>query len=607
MLFTCTTRQNGVFALLASSASLPPVLSGSVHGLEVRTSGSQLTGWWDGVQMVAATSTFMQTATRHGLGWNTAFDPSATFDNFEIWNAHVVAPPSAPASPNPANAALGVATNATLAWSATGATSYDVAFGTANPPPPVTTSQAGTTYTPPPMANSATYLWQVTSRNAGGSTVGPVWTFTTAGAVPVPTAPAHPGPANAATGVATTAALTWSAPGATSYDVAFGTANPPPSVATDLTSATYSPVMVASTTYFWRVTARNGGGSTVGPVWSFTTAVPPVNLLASDSFTGTGPLTSHAPDVNQQGMPWQVHGATGTPALSGGRVGITPGSGHVQAVLATGAAHIRMGVDYRVGTSPNQMASLVFRFIDANNHVLLMFYDSALHLYARQNGVFTLLASSVPLFPVASGSTHRLEVRTFGSLLSGWWDGVEVVAANSTLMQQATLHGLGWNTAFDASATFDNLEIRDVIVVQTPDAPVLPSPATGAVGVATSATLSWVATGATSYDVAFGTANPPPLVSAAQIGATYTPTLAAATTSSGGSRREMVVERSLDRCGRSRRPHHPLRRAHLSSSLHQMVRLVSGSMHHWCGPRPGRRVTTWRSEQSIHRHRSLPG
>ena len=55
-----------------------------------------------------------------------------------------------------------------MSWSATGATSYDVAFGTVNPPPPVTTAQSGTTYTPPPMANSTTYFWQVTARNAGG-------------------------------------------------------------------------------------------------------------------------------------------------------------------------------------------------------------------------------------------------------------------------------------------------------------------------------------------------------------------------------------------------------------------------------------------------------
>jgi Zn-dependent metalloprotease len=522
-------RQNGVYTLLASSAPLPPVPSGSVHRLEVRTSGSQLTGWWDGVQMVAATSSFMQPATMHGVGWNTAFDPSATFDNFEIRDAHVVSPPGAPGNPSPSNVATGVATNATMSWSATGATSYDVAFGTVNPPPPVTTAQSGTTYTPPPMATSTTYFWQVTARNAGGSTAGPVWSFTTgAPPLPAPGVPATPSPANAATGVATTAALTWSASGATTYDVAFGTANPPPSVATALTSATHSPAMAASTTYFWRVIARNSGGSTVGPVWSFTTAVPPADLVVSDSFTGTGPLTSHAPDVNQPGMSWQVHGATGTPALSGGRVSITPGSGHVQAVIVSGVADMRMGVDYHVGTSPNQMASLVFRFLDTNHHSLLMFYDNALHLYRRQAGVYTLLASSAPLPPVPSGSVRRLEVRTSGTQVTGWWDGVQMVAATSAFLQPATMHGVAWNTAFDPSATFDNFEIRNAHAL--PDAPANPNPASAAVGVATSATLSWSATGATNYDVYFGTANPPSLVSFNQTNATYAPILAAGAT-----------------------------------------------------------------------------
>ena len=42
------------------------------------------------------------------------------------------------------NAASDVATNATLTWSATNATSYDVKFGTTNPPPQVVTGQTST-------------------------------------------------------------------------------------------------------------------------------------------------------------------------------------------------------------------------------------------------------------------------------------------------------------------------------------------------------------------------------------------------------------------------------------------------------------------------------
>jgi hypothetical protein len=105
---------------------------------------------------------------------------------------------------------------------------------------------------------------------------------------PPPGAPASPSPANAATGVSTTPTLTWSSSGATSYDVAFGTANPPPQVQTGLTSASYSPsALTAGTKYFWQIIARNSAGSTSGAVWSFTTATstppnPNIVIYASD-------------------------------------------------------------------------------------------------------------------------------------------------------------------------------------------------------------------------------------------------------------------------------------------------------------------------------------
>ena len=92
---------------------------------------------------------FQQTATRHGLDWNPGVDTSSTFDNLEIRNnGTTVTPPDAPANPSPSNTATSVATTAAMSWSATGATSYDVAFGTVNPPPPVSIAQSGTTLHP---------------------------------------------------------------------------------------------------------------------------------------------------------------------------------------------------------------------------------------------------------------------------------------------------------------------------------------------------------------------------------------------------------------------------------------------------------------------------
>jgi hypothetical protein len=101
-----------------------------------------------------------------------------------------------------------------------------------------------------------------------------------------PSAPASPAPASGATGVSTSPTLTWTATGAASYDIAFGTTNPPPQVASGQTAASYSPTTTAGTTYYWQIVARNSAGTTAGPVWSFTTALAATNaeivIYASD-------------------------------------------------------------------------------------------------------------------------------------------------------------------------------------------------------------------------------------------------------------------------------------------------------------------------------------
>ena len=91
-----------------------------------------------------------------------------------------LAPPS---SPYPPDGATDVSRRVTLTWSADGATSYDVRFGTGNPPPQVSAAQMNTSCSPQPLANGVTYFWQIVAHNGGDSTSGPIWSFRTA-AVP---------------------------------------------------------------------------------------------------------------------------------------------------------------------------------------------------------------------------------------------------------------------------------------------------------------------------------------------------------------------------------------------------------------------------------------
>jgi hypothetical protein len=323
-------------------------------------------GWWDGVRVLQVSEPFQQTATRHGLDWNSAYDSTTTYDDFELRVVgSLPAPPSMPTAPLP-----------------------------------------------------------------------------TAGA----------------TSVAVPARLTWSAPGATSFDVSFGTDNPPTSAATTgLGSPSYGPTgLAASTLYFWQVTARNAAGSTTGPVWSFTTAVTPIDVLVQDTFAGEPgmPLPAHVPDVNLTGAPWAVTGASPTPTLGSDGAAIDPGTGHLQVTINTGAADIAMGVDYHVGSGWG-MGALAFRLTDGNNHLVLLTYLNQLQLYRRQAGNYTLLASQ-PLAALAAGSTHRLEVRAVGSALEGWWDGARVLQVSESFQQTATKHGLDWNSAYDSTSTYGN-------------------------------------------------------------------------------------------------------------------------------------------------------
>ena len=208
-----------------------------------------------------------------GVGYDQATG-LGTVDAYNLvtaWSGAVVAP-SAPVLVLPANGATGVTLSPALFWQAsTGATSYNVSFGTVSPPPQVSQTTA-TTYSPGVLSAGVTYYWKVTAVNTGGSVSSATWSFTTASVVVVPPpAPVLTAPANGATGVALSPNLTWQAStGATSYNVFFGRVSPPPQV-TQTAATTYAPsALSAGVTYYWSVTAVNAAGSANSGIRSFT-------------------------------------------------------------------------------------------------------------------------------------------------------------------------------------------------------------------------------------------------------------------------------------------------------------------------------------------------
>ena len=89
-------------------------------------------------------------------------------------------PPGTPSSPAPNSGTTGISVNPTLTWSASGATSYDVYFGTASNPPLVSSNQSLASYTPATLSLSTQYFWKIVAKNSAGNTTGPIWNFTTA-------------------------------------------------------------------------------------------------------------------------------------------------------------------------------------------------------------------------------------------------------------------------------------------------------------------------------------------------------------------------------------------------------------------------------------------
>jgi hypothetical protein len=207
--------------------------------------------------------------------------PAWSFTTGEFINS----PPNAPSNPNPADDAMDVSFEVNLSWQcsdpdAGDVLSYNVYFGTTDPPQLVSQAQSDLSYDPGTLDYSTEYYWQIVAYdNQGDSTVSDLWNFTTGESDnSPPNAPSSPTPANSAINQMPEVDLAWysSDPDgdAVTYDVYLGTSDNPGIEAEDLSVMDYDPGMLQySTTYYWKVVAFDiNGDSTASPVWNFMTA-----------------------------------------------------------------------------------------------------------------------------------------------------------------------------------------------------------------------------------------------------------------------------------------------------------------------------------------------
>jgi hypothetical protein len=114
--------------------------------------------------------------------------------------------------------------------------------------------------------------------NGGDETITVRVTRTSVNCDDTPSAPSDPTPENGAANVALATTLSWSG-GASqcegltaAFDVYFGTESPPPFHHQNGTLKNWNTgTLAANATYYWRIVAKDGNGSTSGPEWSFQT------------------------------------------------------------------------------------------------------------------------------------------------------------------------------------------------------------------------------------------------------------------------------------------------------------------------------------------------
>lgn len=197
-------------------------------------------------------------------------------------------PPAAPANPQPASGAIGVALPLTFYWTAStdpdgDAVYYDFYLDTL--PAASTLVQArlaSAFFQYPSLVRGKRYYWKVVASDLKGhETAGPVWTFKLIDAGPgsqAPETPVNPYPLNGASNVSLAVVLSWSKcldpqSDPVTYDIYLDN-SPSPTVllASDVSDTFYHPGNLSVLThYYWKVISKdNHGNTSSGSIWNFT-------------------------------------------------------------------------------------------------------------------------------------------------------------------------------------------------------------------------------------------------------------------------------------------------------------------------------------------------
>jgi phosphodiesterase/alkaline phosphatase D-like protein len=447
------------------------------------------------------------------------------------WNFTTsVSPPGAFSLTSPANGAANQAPTGTLSWqSSSGATGYDVFLDTSNPPTTnVSSNQAGTSYAYAALAAGTTYYWSVTAKNAGGSATatGAPWSFATI--VAAPGAPVLSSPANGATGQPTTVTLDWNtSPGAASYRLQVSTSATFQSYVLDDSTLTGTSRQVTGlsngTTYYWRVNAKNGGGTSPwSAVWNFTTSVSPPG-----AFSLSSPANGAANQALAGTLAWQSSsGATGYDVFLDTSNPPTTNVGSNQAGTSYAYAALAAGTTYYWSVTAKNAGGSATATGAPWSFTTVVGAPGAPVLSLPGNGATGQSTTVTLSWNSSSGAaSYHVQVSTSAtfqsyvlddSTLTGTSRQVTGLSNGTTYYWRVDAKNGGGTSAWSAVWNFTTSD-------SPPGAFSLSSPANGAANQALAGTLAWQSSsGATGYDVFLGTSNPPTTnVSSNQSGTSY--------------------------------------------------------------------------------------
>jgi len=330
----------------------------------------------------------------------------------------------------------------------------------------------------------------------------------------------NPAPADAAAGVPVDSTLGWiPADTAATYDVYFGTVNPPALVGNQAATSYNPGILRVATTYYWQINAVEADGVTVhaGPVWSFTTS--PTNILINQRITDpNNDAEEHVANGNIELDSSDLELAyedSGTPAKDEQVNGLR----YVNIALPKGALVTNAYVEFEVDETKGGTAPV--NLIIEGELTAAPFVKVAKNITSRTSLTTAKVNWSVPNW---TANNVKFQTPDISSIIQeiisqeGWVSGNALILLFRDDKSNPST-GIRCAESVEGEAAAAPLLHIDAINEKATN----PNPANGATGVAADATLSWrPGASAATHNVYFGTSSPPALVGN-QAAASYNP------------------------------------------------------------------------------------